>query len=400
VRFWCLLAVLMMMFATHTAMAGSFDVANIQISIQSANAVKARDQAINRAQRLAFAQLVGQTEDGIKTIGDDQIARLVKDFSVRSERMAARSYQAVFTVRFDQYRAQNFIDTHGFILVDPTMQSPVAISENTEVVTTEATTTNAAPLLKTIAVLPVLDIGSRRVIWDEPNPWRDVWQRENHSTAQLKIALPLGDADDITDIPSADFLNDGAPVNIEKFLERYGAEILYVLVAKNQGAALDPSGGMALSLYKDDGKKLTFIRKNVIRPRLGYMFEDAVPAGMMMILEAQGIKAPSAVAPVTETHEITQTTTTETVTQAVTDQNENSLVVTVPYQSLSQWVDIQQRLRRVPGVKNIVPMRLSPSSAQVRFFIGGDTQSFLNNMVTQGFDLQTLPSGEVALIER
>jgi hypothetical protein len=390
VRFLALLSALILIAFAPATMAASYDVANIQINIQSTNAVKARDQAISRAQRLAFAQLIGQTEENIKTIADDQIARLVKGFSVRNERMAARSYQAVFTVRFDPYRTQNYIDTNGFVLVDPTMMAPVAVSENTE---TPAIASETVPLYKTVAILPVLDIGSRRVIWDEPNPWRNVWQQENHSTAQLKIALPLGDANDIGDIPNANFLQESEAANIGNFLTRYNAESLYVLVAKNQGAALDPSGGMALSLYKHDGRKLVFIRKNVIRPRLGYMFEDAVPAGMTMVLEAQGLKSPAPEAAV----EQPQQQFTPPVQEDVAD---NALVVTVPYQSLSQWVAIQQRLRSVPGVKNIVPMRLSPSSAQVRFFISGNTQDFLDNMSAQGFELQTLPGGEVALIER
>lgn len=402
-----ILAIFVMLFITAaiSAHAGPYDVTNLQISIQTDNTVKARDEAITRAQRVAFAQLTGQSEEQTASVTDAQISRLVRDFSLRGERLAAHFYQAVFTIRFDPARTQNFIDTNGLNYVDPSTLAPVAINEGgAQATTTSATTATdtAAPVLQTIAVLPVLDIGSRRVVWDEPNPWRDVWQKTDHSNAKVRVALPLGDASDVTDIPNADFLTPGSDVqgvsaNINQFLQRYGAQTLYIIIAKNQGAALDPSGGMALSLYKHDGKQLKFLRKNVIRPRPGYLFDDAVPAGLQMVLQDHGVIPPATTTTVTATASPSVTTPAQSTASAY---QISDLFVTVPYQSLAQWVGIQQRLRRVAGVSGIQPVRLSPSSAQIRLITTISEPDLVRNMSLQGFDLQKLPNGERALTER
>lgn len=388
---WFILFLLMAV-GPLSAQASSYDVSNVQVSIESADAVKARDQAIIRAQRVAFAQLIGKDEDGIKSITDDQIARLVSGFSVRGERSVGHSYKANFTVRFEPTRTQYFIDEHAWTLVNTAMIAPVSVSNTATVTTTTTTTTTdtavIVPLLQTIAILPVLDIGSRRVVWDEPNPWRDVWQKKDYSSSKLKVMLPLGDANDITDIPDAAFLAKSGTAQVEKFLTRYNAQALYIVVAKNQGAALDPSGGMAISLYKHDGKQLNFIKKNVIRPRPGYVFDDAVPAGMQMILQAQGLMpAQQDIAPLQQP-------------QTVQVGGAQDMVVTVPYQSLAQWVGIQQNLRRVSGIQNIAPIRVSPSSAQVRLSANIMADDLRRNLAMQGFDLQAMPNGEMVLTER
>jgi hypothetical protein len=392
------------MIAIPMASAATYDVRDIQISIQSDNAVKARDQAIIRAQRVAFAQIVGQEEKMITHVTDSQISRLVRDFSLRGERFASKSYKAIFIVRFDPARIQNFAMSNGFTLVDPSQMSPVVVSENNSLdQNVIPDTAISAPVLQTIIILPILDIGSRRVVWDEPNPWRDVWQRKDHSTSRLKVVLPLSDAQDVMDIPDASFLtskNDA--VKIDDFLQRYSASILYIIVAKNQGAALDPSGGMALSLYRHDGNKLKFIRKNVIRSRPGYLFDDAVPAGMQMILKNQSGQDQTTPQPQQELNNLADRQPVNTPSMPVTNQynEQGNFTITVPYQTLAQWVKIQQKIRRVAGIKAIVPIRVSPSSAQINVITSINKNDLIQNLSWQGFLLQEMPNGEMVLVEK
>ena len=400
-RFWILPVFAVLLYAiVPQARAAGYDVAHIDVSIESADAVKARDLAITRAQRIAFAQLTGQSEEAIQKIGDSDIARLVSGFSVRSERLTAHSYRADFTVRFEPYKTQNYIDRNGLMLAERDENASVVVqtpaTSNANAAISSATDT-AAPLLQTVVILPVLDIGSRRVVWDDPNPWREAWQKKNHSTSRLKVTMPLADASDIVDIPDAAFLNSSGKADVANLLSRYGAQELYIVVAKNQGAALDPSGGMAVSLYKHDGKQLTFVRKNVIRARPGYVFDDAVPAGMQMVLQERGLLPVQAVASLPAPVSASNTAPQGSVTTlpVVADMS-----VTVPYQSLQQWVGIQQNLRRVSGVQNIVPVRISPSSAQVQLATNVSSEDLKRNLADHGFDLQTMPSGELVLIER
>src|SRR4051812_10056037 len=82
-RSFGLLALIMTFALPLHAFAGNYDVPNIQVTVQAKDAVQARDQAITQAQRQALAVLVGRTTDKITNITDDQIARLISNFSVQ-----------------------------------------------------------------------------------------------------------------------------------------------------------------------------------------------------------------------------------------------------------------------------------------------------------------------------
>lgn len=392
--------------------AARFEVRNIAVSIQAQDAVKARDMAISKAQRVAFAALVGKTENDLPLqITDTQIARLARGFSLQGERLAARSYAANFTIRFNPGPTASFIQASGLQLTnDAAMGQTISVNR---VVTNapppvaapsagltpdaaSAPVTTEAKAETTAVVLPILDIGSRRVLWDEPDSWRDVWQRRDPSVPGLKLRVPLGDVEDVTDLPDASFLNAASgTANIPKMLQRYTASVLYVIVAKNQGAALDSAGGMALSLYRYDGQQLKLVARQLVRPRQGYLFDDAVPAAIQMMVTAEqgGTAAATTKPPVAETLEAVPE-------PAAASAVASSLVVTIPYQSLRQWIGIQKRLRMVPGVKSVVPLRVSPSSARVNITTTLSGNELNQNMGMQNFTLQQLANGEMALIDQ
>lgn len=366
--------------------AGNYDVTNLQVTAQAENAVKARDVAMAQAQRQAFAILIGQPLDKVTSISDDQIARLISNFSVQGERMAARSYTARFTFRFDPNRTQMFIQSHGFDLADPqTLNAGSVVTAQREIMETAYTP-------KAIIILPILDIGARRVLWDEPNPWRDIWQRTDHSDKALHVRVPIGDVSDIADVPDATFLNDqnNSTMNAADMLARYSAEELYVAVIKNQGAALDTASGMVLSLYRHDGDQLHFIRKTLLKARPGHAFDDAVPATLKIIAKRGGDQEEG----------VDETVKSETSPVLPLAAPGTPMSVTVPYQSLGQWVSIQRRLRRVTGVASVVPMRVSPSSANVRLVPSVGMDELSESLRNNGFQLQTIPGGETVLLSQ
>jgi hypothetical protein len=395
-------------FSAKQGLAAPFEVTNVIVSVQAEDAVKARDQAIAKAQRHAFGALVGVNGTDLQAVTDAQIARLVRGFSLHGERVASRSYAANFSIRFNPAATQNFILSNGLRLTEQAARGETIVVSKPVTATVPAADGKAAeetaPATETVAiakpvlVLPVLDIGSRRVIWDDPNPWRDIWQEKDQSVPSLSVRVPLGDVSDITDIPDAGFLSGNSAANIPSILQHYAASDLYVVIAKNLGASLNPEGGMSISLYRHDGQKLSFIRKKVIHPRPGYLFNDAVPAAIQMIALAQINHSP----------ETSSASSVETVTEelpvasaATPSISGGQLVVTIPYQSLQQWVGIQRRLRLVPGVKSIIPIRLSPSSAQVRILTTtSSSEDFTRNLAMQRFEIQQMPNNEMALIEQ
>lgn len=376
------------------AYSAAFEVTDIKVSVKAENAVKAKDLAITKAQRIAFAAIIGRTEQQITSVADNQIARLVRGFSVKGENSAARSYTANFTIRFNPGFTHNFAAMQGYEILPQARQETIRVDSN-GTATADKSNGNTvenpetAPVQNGYMVLPILDIGSRKILWDEPNPWRDAWQRETNITSNELVNLPIGDISDVSDIPDTAFL-DGKPANIRSMLERYNASKIYAITARNQTTRIGMASEIVLSLYKHDGNQLVFVGKTVLRPRSGYLFDDAVPAAIKMIQAAEsGQPFANASAP------------SQMPTMVQNSGRSASITVTVPYQSLQQWVAIQHRLRLVQGVTGIIPIKVSPSSAQVRINTTVTNATDLRrNMQNQGFDIGKLPNGEMVLTEK
>jgi hypothetical protein len=414
-------------FLAKPVLAAGLEVTNITVATQAEDGVKARDMAINQAQRMAFGAIVGKSDADIARVNDTSIARLVKGFSVQGEKSASHSYRANFTIRFLQAATNNFVMGNGFQLTPEAAEgqsiafnnvAAVAVAANTvapqnpQVAPAQPAATAAPVVPKNVVVLPILDIGSRRVVWDDPNPWRDVWQESDHAMQGMTVTLPLGDVDDVTDIADASFLN-GGHANIMHMLQRYNASILYIVIAKNMGAAMDTEGGMSLSLYKHDGDQLKFIRKMIIHPRPGYLFNDAVPAALQMIAMANSNGSTTINSDVLESQPGSDeppvqqqqpaaipaaSASSPVASQAISG---GVITVIVPYQSLQQWVSIQRRLRTVPGIQSVTPIRVSSSSAQVRIVTStSNTDDLSRNLSIQKFTLQRMANGEMTLVEQ
>lgn len=395
-------------FFAAPANAMPFEVTNIQMTAQSTDAVKAREMALAQAQRKAFAVLVGLDEAGIETVTDAQIARLVRGFSVRGERLAARAYTANFTIRFNPNATIGFVQQNGYAFAHAGQNGPIDANPSARTLQqaqhpdqdmgqAENTDPNAqntvSDLERTLVILPVLDVGQQNLLWADPNPWREIWQAKDYSEHGLNIRVPLGDIADVTDVPDVGFMN-GAHYNFISLLNRYAAGNAYIIVFKNQG-----SGGALLSLYRHDGSRLVFVRKMIANPRPGYRFDDAVPAALQMVIMTHNNNAGTS-EPV-QNNNIQEQHSSASDMAATGIHNNQPFEATIPYQSLQQWVAIQNRLRRVSGVVSVVPLRVSPSSAKVRLTANIDNMGdFQRSLAAQNFDLQHLPTGEIVLIEQ
>ena len=211
-------------------------VTEVMIDKTDKNAVTARDQAIIEAQRLAFQRFAerSMTPEAFKDykLPDDKtIAALVRDFEIKNEQISANRYMANFTVRFNT-EAEDYIKSGAM----GDIFSPQASSEAGE---TPSSVDIAAPLEpKTVLVLPYLrDIFGKSVLWEDPNPWREVWQAPGNSAphAGLTITVPSGDIADISQGSSAAVWHDDYSV-IEKLRANYKADAVVLAVANKAGA--------------------------------------------------------------------------------------------------------------------------------------------------------------------
>ena len=145
-------------FAAHaqTRLPSLYTISNVTVDSTAQSAVQARDIARADGERKGFRMLLERLtlrEDWgrLPKISDADLIDLVQDFEVNSERSSTVRYLATLTFRFRPEPVRRLLRDQGIPFTE-TRSKPVV-------------------------VLPVLTMGDRNVLWDDPNPWRAAWSK-------------------------------------------------------------------------------------------------------------------------------------------------------------------------------------------------------------------------------
>ncbi|MDA0998323.1 MAG: DUF2066 domain-containing protein [Proteobacteria bacterium] len=156
-----------------------FEVKNIAVDVTAKTAAQARQLALAEAERRAFYGMVArltlaEDQERIPEISGDEISAYVRDFSVASEKASSVRYIAKLNYTFKDEEFRRLLRAYEV----PFAETPS----------------------KPVAILPVLEFGATRVLWDTPNGWRDAWERRSAPAGLVPLLLPLGDLTDVTTI--------------------------------------------------------------------------------------------------------------------------------------------------------------------------------------------------------
>ena len=267
-------------------------VADLLIDKTAANSVAARDQAIADAPMLAFQKLAERNlpEKQAKALKvPKNVASLVQDFEIKGEQMSSTRYVAKFTVRFSD-SVRQYIDVHETPVaaagtagqpataatapedtpentsedaqdeavvgeepappVDAQAAAPadaqaaapadgrVVWNDNTN--RTDTTSAGGEGLGKIALVLPYLEnMSGQTVLWEDPNPWRRIWQNAlpNANLNGTQLVVPLGDVSDLASGPS-NAVWSGDYGAVEKLRRNYGADDVILLAANKSGSSM------------------------------------------------------------------------------------------------------------------------------------------------------------------
>lgn len=399
--------------------AGSYYTAsNILVVIEGPTTSATRDQALLQAQKTALAQFVAVADasqvERSRTISDSALSRTMKDFSLQNERVLSRSYQASFMIRFDTVKFEGLlrsynmplppvkeIDLHNLRVEEAVAKDePAASADSTTSTTPAADGTQAATTAATVApviVLPVLNIGNRVIVWDEANAWRDAWLKKKTFPTKSQFSVPLGDIDDLHDAPDTGFIKQTgqAQPGLDNLLKRYQAQTLYIAWAR----AKQVPNALTIKLYRYQDQKLEFKGEFDSTSRPGYLFDDAASftAGKIDLLQSGGTLQP--VKPQTAIIPLPQTTpATVADIAANTASGRSSMITTIiPLANMTAWISLQQQLRRVPGVTNLVTNSISPNQAVVRVESNLTAPQLIQSLQSNGFTLQKADGGRFTL---
>jgi hypothetical protein len=384
---------------------GPLTVTDVIIDKTDKNAVVARDQAIIEAQRTAFEVLAEKSMSpeafkAYKVPDNKTIAALVEDFEIKNEQMTANRYVASFTVRFTP-EINNYIkipEGLGKVIAAappavPAVAAPAVASAATpSLVVTSQPAAPATPVVpagpRNVLILPYFENASgRKVLWDDPNPWRDAWQEAGSSTPApgLTISVPLGD---LTDVASGNtdsvWKNDFS--TIEKSRTNYNATEVALLVA-HAGKGID------IYIYRD-GK---LEREKAVSGK--YSDPDSYKKAIARVITALKAPEPFAAPPAPAVQTVSAPTETappaalEAAPAADAEKQDQgpagkvAIEATMNFGNFSQWMEAQKRLAAISPPVEIDISSLTKDQAQFTLDYDGGLAAFKNALAGKGLAL-------------
>jgi|SRR5271166_799866 len=328
--------------------------ATVKIDATADSAAAAREMARVDGQRRALAAVIERLSGSSETVkppklDDKAITDMVASFEVANEHMSAVRYVADYTFHFRPSKVRRLVR------VAESAPSENAAKGGQEGGSKGVAEVGSKPSAESgnraVVVLPVYRDGSTLVLWDDPNAWRAAWSQRPTGSGPGRLLLPLGDAGDLAAIDA----------------ERAGSgksEALIAIAQRNRGSETV----VALATTRRQGATLAGLDVSVKRYRSGHLVdaqESSFEAGLGEN-EADFLRrAADSVAAQIESG---------ARRNAGADQPA-SLAVTVPINSLGEWVQVRDRLASVSAIRKIDLLSLSRQEAKIEVkYVGGQDQ--------------------------
>lgn len=324
----------------HASQDSVFTVKDIKVDVTAESAATAQKQAFFKAQTLAFSELtkriLSDKELSSFTPPDSQyISTLVKDYEITEEQLSSVRYIGTYTFRFKSDEIKQLLTAQNIHFTDVSS--------------------------KPVLVLPFFQWGPDTLLWHAQNPFLAAWKRINSYQGLVPIVIPIGDIDDVSDLGTGEALS----YNHEKLAamaNRYQAGETIILVATpywpsdavfDAGQISTPSY-IDIAMYRTDRGAPEFSQSLQIRARdndtIDTLFDRAV-ANVRNTLQAAWKD------------------------RTVVDPSYgNMLKVRVRFNSMKEWIDTQNALKRVQGINDMQILSLTPNQASLELAFQGSAQ--------------------------
>lgn len=309
-----------------------FEVRDVAVDVTAKTAAEARERAIQQGQAAAFRKLLERLtlstdHANLPQFEPAETTPYVNDFSVSDEKTSAVRYLAKLHFRFKADDIRRLLRDGGLQFAE----------------------TPSKPVL----VLAVFQSAGGLVLWEDPNPWRDAWNRRQAAGGLVTLALPLGDLTDIGAVNVQQAVR-GEVDALGKLATRYNVGdtvVAYTRLGLNpegQGQRVDVSV-TRFSPHHEPDTRLLALDQQDREPVEGLLRRavDSVAAGLedqwkrdnLLVGGEAGVAA-----------------------------------VTVPITSLADWLGVQKRLKSVAVVRGIETVLMSLDEVRVNLHYVGAAQ--------------------------
>jgi hypothetical protein len=331
----------LLLLALPVRAADVFTVGPVPVDVTGKSAAEAREQARVEGQRRAFQTLVerltlASDRARLPRVDDATLNNLVQDFAVASERSSAVRYLADLTFRFRAEPVRRLLRGAGV----PFAETPS----------------------KPVVVLPVLVGDATPVLWDSPNPWREAWANRRAQGGLVPFVVPTGDLSDLAAVDAPQALA-GDKSAFDKIAQLHGGGDVLVTEARARGTGVFET----------------------VTTRYG---SGGGPQGLAQTWRAnQGESEADLFARAVEGVAVS-------VEDAWKQENllrfgqEAKLAVSVPVQSIDDWIGVRDRLAGIPAIQHVDLVGLARNAARLELRYVGDPAQLKLALAQRDLDLE------------
>lgn len=289
-----------------------YTIRGVHVDETAKSATAARTVAQTKGQRMALTELMKRLTlpsdwPNLPQVDDNTAQDAVRGFQVASEKTSSTRYIADLNVAFRPATVRRLLAHSG-----------ISYGE-----------TQAKPAL----VLAVYDRPGTRILWEDPNPWRDAIAKLDLVNAITPLIMPLGDVQEFSLVTTAQALS-GDKAALANLGHRYGADEVVVAAAVSNAAGTKID--LTISSYGDAAEPAAPIKRSY----------DSLAAAAEGLLAALGERWKR-----------------DTIVQGGT---QAQLTATAQFTDLSQWETIRKGLASTPLVSGLQVAGISANGAQVQ----------------------------------
>ncbi|MEQ9348486.1 MAG: DUF2066 domain-containing protein [Thalassospira sp.] len=330
-----------------------FTVSGVHVDESAETAAAAREKALEIGQRRAFEEVVARLtlpEDraGLASPDTVEITNMVRDFGVSDEKTSSVRYIADMTVRFKDDELRRYLRFRDISFAE--LQS------------------------KPVMIVPVYRTSGYVTLWDDPNPWREVWSRNIATSGLVPIKAPIGDLTDIGTV-SAEQAENGAMDQLSMLAKRYGADVAVVASAEISGPTGGETVNVSVTRYDPNGA-----------PQVFGVQESTLPD---QTLEETLVRAAKSVQD--------QLADGWKRANLINYSTGGSLMVFIPITGLQDWAKIEDKLVGLPVVRNSRVVAMSRREVQLSLEFVGSTDQLQTALNQQNLNLSRM--GELWFIQ-
>jgi hypothetical protein len=337
---------------TGSGAADLYTASGVKVDVSADNAVAARKQAIEQAERDGLARLLGQltaADDAARlpSVASLPLESYVRSYEVASEKVAPTRYLATINVNYRPQAVQSLLQSAGVAFVNQQSQ----------------------PIL----IVPAVDRNGSLALWADNADWRQAWAAAVGDESVLRLVLPLGDIEDLAALPPA-AAQGGDTTAFGQLAQRYQVSDVVLAVASPQEATMQPAVpeapptgiSVALQSFGSDG---------LLPQRV--TFDVAAPADGSDIWAAAALAAADRLRAAWKT------------LQGVAAGPSSTIAVTVPLAALATWVQIMHQLDTMPEVREVRIESFARDRAEVTLAYAGDIGRLQDAFGRRGLELSS-----------